>query len=161
LWAVVKFQSLYGDVPARLSAIFDVWLVPAASTGWKDALAGLNSAALSSAYSEGGSPSLDVSVVNPEWHLKQSWYSRVSTSVAPFRNVYVGAAPALPLTTDAPETPASCPGAVHPVVVWTPSVVLASWALWQFEHWLLRLLTPPNSFRADSVFVLGARASWE
>src|ERR1035437_9971715 len=66
--AVVKFQSLYGDVPARLSAIFDVLLVPAASTGWKDALAGLNSAPASSASVEGFPGVWGRRVVKLEWH---------------------------------------------------------------------------------------------
>src|SRR5664279_2901903 len=51
--AIVKFHSLYGDVPARLSVIFALWLVPFASTGWKEALFGLNSAPASRASGDG------------------------------------------------------------------------------------------------------------
>ena len=43
----VKFHSLYGEEPFRLSTIFGVWLVPAASTGWNEGFFGLNSTALS------------------------------------------------------------------------------------------------------------------
>jgi len=86
---VSKFHSLDGDVPARLAAIFAVWFFPWASTGWNEGFAGLNSTALSSAYFEGLriTSAFDVRVVNPEWHLKHSWYSRVAKLVTPSRNV--------------------------------------------------------------------------
>src|SRR5450631_4277234 len=102
------------------------------------------------------------SSVEPEWHLKQSWYSRVITSVMLFRNVYVGAAPAAPFTTETPETPARRPEASHPVAVCTLlGVALALWELWQSAHSLCRLLTPPNSSSSERVCVLGAIASCE
>src|SRR6185295_16699340 len=116
---MLKFHNLYGDDPARLSSILSVWLVPGASTGWVEGLAGLNSTPLSSAYCEGLSPVLSVSFVKPEWHLKQSWYSRVTRlagtrSVStPLRSVYVGAAPLAPFSTETPETPARRPEASH------------------------------------------------
>ena len=72
---VVNVHCLYGDVPLRLSVIFCVAFLPAASTGWYEAFAGLNSTPLSSTNSEGVKPVFDGSVVAPEWHLKQSWYS--------------------------------------------------------------------------------------
>src|ERR1035437_5806186 len=100
--------------------------------------------------------------VEPEWHLKQSWYSRVITSVMPFRKVYVGAVPGGPFTTDTPETPARLPEASHPLAVCALfGVALALWELWQSAHSLCRLLTPPNSSSAARVCVLGARASCE
>ena len=102
------------------------------------------------------------SSVDPEWHLKHSWYSRVITWVMPFRNVYVGAVPAAPFTTETPETPDRRPEASHPSAVCALlGVGLALWELWQSAHSLCRLLTPPNSSSSDRVCVLGAKASCE
>ena len=61
--------------PARLAAIAAVWLVPIASIGWKEGLRGSNSTPLSRRCFDGVNPALPGSAVNPEWHLKQSWYS--------------------------------------------------------------------------------------
>src|SRR5450631_1542033 len=95
------------------------------------------------------------SSVDPEWHLKQSWYSRVITLVMPFRNVYAGAVPAAPFTTETPETPARRPEASHPSVVWALlGIALALWELWQSAHSLCRLLTPLNSSSSELVWLL-------
>src|ERR1035437_7650922 len=83
----VKVHSLYGDVPARLSAIFALWLVPFASTGWKERLSGLNSAPASRASVEGLPGTCGSRFVKLEWHLRQSWYSRVTGLMAPSRNL--------------------------------------------------------------------------
>ncbi len=84
----MKFHCLYGDVPARLPAICAVAFVPAASTGWYEDVEGLSSMPLSRAWRDGGWPALDGSVVKPEWHFRQIWYSRVGADpTVPFRNV--------------------------------------------------------------------------
>src|SRR5664280_831053 len=85
--AVVKVHSLYGDVPARLSAIFALWFVPGASTGWNEALAGLNSAPASRASVEGLPGTWGRRVVKLEWHLRHSWYSRVTGLATPSRKL--------------------------------------------------------------------------
>ena len=71
----MKFQALNGDVPARLPAICAVTLRPGASIGCTEVLAGLSSMPLSSAHCDGLVVDRVGSVVQPEWHFRQSWYS--------------------------------------------------------------------------------------
>ena len=73
-----KFHCFDGEVPVRLAAIAAVPFEPGPSTGWVEPLAGLASMPLSSAQVDGAAASCASSLVNPEWHLRQSSYSRAT-----------------------------------------------------------------------------------
>jgi len=146
--------------PARLALIAAVAFVPAASTGWKDfALSGSNSIPLSSSHHEGWEAMVPElcggSCVNPEWHLKHSWYSYAAEVppvrepelvivVGPWTSAYVGLAPAWLVTTTL-EEPAIADDALQPLALSFGLAAPASCESWQSEHVEWRLRTPPNS----------------
>lgn len=77
---------------------------------------GLNAMPRSVRSRDGRAGSLASCSVQPEWHLKHSWYSAVTGCIRPSMREYVGAVPAGPLVTATPETPngaASSPRAVN------------------------------------------------
>jgi hypothetical protein len=59
-----------------------------------------------------------------------------------------------------PETPASAPEAVQPLLVWNGAAELAACALWQSPHSAWRLSTPANSSTWPLTWLVAVVAAW-